>query len=765
MHNIALDRWSFSIIVKEAVELYAAYLENREAILPPLLIQYADYAMWQRNYLQGELLDRKLGYWKNKLSGVSALQLPTDHQRPAVWSTRGALAQFTIEKKLSEQIQQLSQQQGATLFMTLLAAFKVLLHRYSGQQDICVGSPIANRTQQEVEGLIGLFVNTLALRSEVNGETPFTDFLQEVRDMMMEAYEQQDVPFEKVVASVIKERDLSRNPLFQVMLILQNAPDVQELRLQDVTLSIQEYEHTTTQFDITYNIIWTNDGLEITVEYATDLFNDSTIVRMMDHFRELLSSIIKNPQQKIGELQMLTNEEEHQLLVEFNDTKVDYPKDRTIVNLFEDQAAKTPGATAVIFEDEQLTYQQLNERANQLAHYLRSKGVEQETLVPICIERSLEMIVGILGVLKAGGAYVPVDPEYPEERISYMLEDTGASVIITSKESKSKLKTSQSIELIELDSDWFMLNGQLSSTNYQLSTPNPHHLTYVIYTSGSTGKPKGVMIENRSVINLIKSITDKVDFQSDSIFLAVTTFSFDISYLEFYMPLINGGRLIIASRDIATDGFKLAKCISQNYPTHMQATPATWQLLLDSDWTNKEAIKILIGGEAVKEEIKEQLTKKGIVFNLYGPTETTIWSTIKKLESNQKVLIGKPLSNTIIQIVNKKGDLVPVGVAGEICIGGIGVARGYFNLPDLTAEKFIKNRYSNNAGSRIYKTGDVGRWSADGNIECLGRIDDQVKIRGYRIELGEIETVLQQCEGVSQGVVLARTVTKVTSNW
>jgi non-ribosomal peptide synthetase component F len=524
-----------SIIVKEVAELYSAHVENRQAILPPLPIQYADYAIWQRNYLQGEVLDKKMDYWKQKLSGVAALRLPTDHQRPSVGSTRGASKGFSLDKALSSQLQALSQQQGTTLFMTLLAAFKVLLHRYSGQQDICVGSPIANRTQQEVEGLIGFFVNTLALRSDVEGDALFIDLLQQVRATTIEAYEHQEVPFEKVVEIVVKERDLSRNPLFQVMFALQNTPEVPQLRLGEIILSPKKLPHNTTKFDITFLLVETPQGLRGDMQYATDLYDESTITRMLGHFKELLGSIVRSPQQKIAELTMLTKAEEQQLLVEFNDTVVYYPKDKTIIDLFEEQVASTPNNLAVVFKEDQLTYQQLNKQANQLAHYLKSRGVKQDTLVPICIERSLEMITAILGILKAGGAYVPIDPEYPEERISYMLEDTGASIIVSSKESRLKLPNTD-IEIIEIDSDWSRLNGQLPTTNYQLSTLTPHNLAYVLYTSGSTGKPKGVMMRGGGLVNLL-SWQEKQFVNKNRRVLQFASLNFDVSFQEIFSTL------------------------------------------------------------------------------------------------------------------------------------------------------------------------------------------------------------------------------------
>ncbi|HEX8333693.1 MAG TPA: amino acid adenylation domain-containing protein, partial [Segetibacter sp.] len=749
LHHIASDGWSKSVLVREVVELYSAYVEERKAQLAPLPVQYADYSIWQRNYLQGELLEKKLGYWKEKLRDTSPLELPADYRRPAVQSTRGLSAGFIIEKDLSDGLDKLSRQQGVTLFMTLLAVFKVLLHRYSGQEDICVGTPVAGRQSHELEGLIGFFVNTLALRTEVRGDVLFTGLLQQVRLTTMEAYGHQEIPFEKVVEAVVKERDTSRNPLFQVMLVLRNTPEVPELRLGQVRLSGEGYEHTTTMFDITLYITETDKGLQCSVEYSTDLYKAETIERMISHYKQLLNSVVSTPYKKIGELPMLSKAEEHQLLVEFNDTKVQYPGDKTIVDLFEEQVKRTPEEVALIFEGEQVSYRELNERANRLGHYLRSRGVSKEVLVPICIERGVEMIVGILGIMKAAGAYVPIDPEYPIERIRYMLQDTGASLVVSSAESKTKIAAAEGLEIIEIDNNFF--KDQPITNPEDKAAPN--NLAYVIYTSGSTGNPKGVMIEHKGLVNLLVSISQQVEFSHNSSFLSVTTFSFDICYLEFYMPLITGGRLVIIPREVAMDGFKLAKRIASNHPTHIQGTPSTWKLLLNSSWQNEEKIKILIGGEAVKEDLKEELTKIGDVFNLYGPTETTIWSASKKLKSGEKVVIGQPISNTTIYILNQQMELCPTKTVGQIWIGGDGLARGYLNRPDLTKEKFLV-RSNKGFEKRLYQTGDVGRWLPDGGIEYLDRIDHQVKIRGYRIELGEIETAVQKSGLVQQSAVV-----------
>ncbi|MHA4842639.1 non-ribosomal peptide synthetase [Flavitalea antarctica] len=751
LHHIASDGWSISILVNEVIELYSAIQEGRPSKLHDLEIQYADYATWQRGYLQGDVLEKKLNYWKTKLQGVTALQLPTDYQRPPVWSARGATKGFSIDNELSAQLQALSQQQGTTIFMTLLAAFNVLLYRYSGQQDICVGTPIANRTQKEVEELIGFFVNTLALRSEVNGDITFTEFLQQVRTTTMEAYNYQDVPFEKVVEVVVKERDLSRSPLFQAMLVLLNTPQVHKLTLGDVQLTAEKFIQESSKFDITIYLHETPGGLTGSIEYATDLFSEDTIVRMVAHYKRLLGSVVQAPTQKIAGLVMLTEEEQNELLQDFNNTGANYPTNKTIIDVFEAQVSKTPDSVAVIFETSQLTYKALSEKSNQLAHYLQKKGVKRGDLIPVCIDRGLDMIVSILGILKAGAAYIPIDPEYPEERISYMLQDSGALTVVSSKSATLKLNNSANFSIIDPDGHWPLISQE--ATHNPQTMGQSQDLAYVIYTSGSTGKPKGVMIEHRSLINFLTSMQKRLQLDSNSVLLSVTTYSFDICYLEFFLPLISGANLVILPREKTMDGIKLAQSIADNRVTHMQGTPSTWQLLIDSGWQNEAALTMLVGGEPVKEGLKNQLAGMGIVFNVYGPTETTIWSTIMKLEVSQKVMIGKPLDNTTVYIVGADGQLCPINVPGEIYIGGDGLARGYLNRPELTAEKFVPHPWSKKSGARLYKTGDLGRWLKDGNLECLGRLDYQVKIRGYRIELGEIEATLNQHNDIAQAVV------------
>ena len=763
MHHIASDGWSKSILVREVAELYKGYAANKTANLPQLNIQYADYAIWQRSYMQGELLERKLNYWKTKLNGVATLQLPADYPRPQVQGSRGAAQSFSIAAATTVQLADLSRHHGATLYMTLLSAFKVLLYRYSGQEDICTGAPVAGRNQQELEGLIGFFVNTLALRDQVRGEMPFTELLQEVKATTLEAYAHQEVPFEKVVDAVIRERDRSRNPLFQVLFSLENTPEVPELKLGELHLQAEQQAHATAQFDISFLLSETAAGLQGTVEYNTDLYKGETVTRLTGHYMNLLEAIAATPeeQQDRQRLNMLNAPEEEQLLKTFNDTAADYPRDKTIIDLFEQQAAKTPEAIAVIFEGEELTYKELNARSNQLANYLQKQGIKQGTLVPVCLERSIEMITGILGTLKAGGAYVPIDPDYPAARISYMLEDTGAKLVLSSSACRAKLPTG--IEVITIDGDREQIAKEKDS-NLQTNI-SPEHLAYVIYTSGSTGKPKGVMNEHGGLVNRLSWAQGYFKLKSTDTVLQKTTFCFDVSVWELLWPLLAGSRLVFTKPGGQADSSYLKAIIAEKKITMLHFVPSMLgAFLTDLEAGECRGLKnVLCSGEALSAAQVQLFTEKlpGVkLHNLYGPTEAAIdvtcWTYENKGESIATVPIGKPVGNTQLYILNDDKKPSPIGVPGELYIGGVQVARGYLNLPELTGEKFIKDPFSKEKGARLYRTGDLGAWLPDGNIAYQGRKDDQVKIRGYRIELGEIESVLNQSELVQQGVVLAK---------
>jgi amino acid adenylation domain-containing protein/non-ribosomal peptide synthase protein (TIGR01720 family) len=761
MHHIASDAWSTSVIVAEVVELYSSYVESRPYLLPQLPIQYADYSVWQRKYLAGEVLDKKINYWKSKLNGVLPLQLPSDYSRPAVWSGQGSIIAFSIDKKLSSRLLSIGKQEGATLFMILQAAFNVLLNKYSNQEDICIGTSVANRTQKEVEGLIGFFVNMLPLRSEVRSDLSFKELLQQVKVTTMEAYEQQDVPFEKVVDAVIKDRDMSRNPLIQVMLILLNTPDVPEIRLGNVLLSEEVQEKATTLFDLSFFVAETTDGMQIKVQYATDLYRENTIRRLIGHFKQLLLSIALEPDQKVGRLKLLTEKEERTIHTDFNNTVSVYPQDSSIIALFEEQVKRTPESIALMFEGEQLTYHQLNKQANQLAHHLQNLGLRKGALVPICIGRSLELIIGIIGILKAGGAYVPIDPEYPEDRIRYMIEDTAADIAISSKENRVFLEASNpDIRIVELDTD---ITKYQSLPSDNLSLPlTSEDLSYIIYTSGSTGKPKGVLVKHGNVVSLVKEVS-YVDLSENDILLSTGSPSFDASTLEYWGMLLNGGRLILCSENRLLNSDLLKKEIVSNGVSKMWFTSSWFNQLVETDITVFKTLDtILVGGEKLSEKHIKQLCETYPDINIvngYGPTENTTFSLTYKIDDlsvEKTIPIGKPLTNRKVYILDGQLQLCPVGITGEIFVGGAGLSLGYLNQPELTAEKFVNNFFDTEPGSRLYKTGDLGRWLPDGNVEFIGRIDDQVKIRGYRIELGEIEKVLEQNEMVSSAVVLAQ---------
>ncbi|MCT7952163.1 amino acid adenylation domain-containing protein [Ancylothrix sp. C2] len=766
-HHIISDGWSMGLFIEELATLYQAFCMGEPSPLPDLPVQYADFASWQRQWLQGEVLETQLSYWKKQLGGnLPVLNLPIDRPRPAVQTFRGAVHKFTISKAITEKLNELSQQERATLFMTLLAAFKTLLYRYTEQEDILVGSPIANRNRREIEGLIGLFANTLVFRTDLSHNPTFKELIGRVREVALGAYNHQDLPFEKLVEILQPERDLSHNPLFQVLFSLRNVQTPQ-IQLPRLTLSSLEIERKTARFDLALDLEEGSEGINAALEYSLDLFDSSTAKRIAGHFLTLLESIADNPAQRISNLPILTKFERHQLLAEWNNTQSEFPQDNCIHQLFETQAAQTPDAIAVVFENESLTYRELNEKANNLANYLQKIGVNPETLVGIYVERSLEMVVGLLGILKAGGAYVPLDPAYPPERIALMLEDAQIPVLLTQKKLLKTLPQN-SASTVFLDAEWDAIS---SCTNRALSIPNPANLAYVIYTSGSTGKPKGVQITHPSVVNFLTSIRQQLAITDRDVWLAVTSLSFDIAALEIFLPITTGSRLIVASKSVTSDGQKLLETLLNSGATVMQATPATWKMLLAAGWQKSNQLKILCGGEALPQKLSDQLLLRGAsVWNLYGPTETTIWSTIYQLDGKKLVSIGRPIANNEIYILDRYLMPVPVGVFGELHIGGAGLSRGYLNRPELTAEKFISNPFAEGGihasfiehsssltvSKYLYKTGDLARYLPDGNIEFIGRIDNQVKVRGFRIELGEIEAVISQYPTVREVIALVR---------
>jgi amino acid adenylation domain-containing protein len=766
MHHIMSDAWSMGNLTREIWAFYDAFVNVDASPLVELPIQYSDFAFWQRNWLRRDVLDRQLAYWKKQLAGAPLLDLPTDRPRPSRQSFRGGRVQISLPHSLTAAVNKLSYRFNITPFMTLLASFCVLLYRYSGQEDIVVGTPIANRRKSEFESLIGLFVNTLVLRTNLCGTPPFEKLLLHVRDVCLGAYAHEEVPFERLVEGLNVDRDLTRNPLFQIMFTLQNSPK-QISKPSNIVVREMEVDPQDSQFDLALYLRERTGELVGFFEYSTDLFDRETIERMAGHYLKLLEAIIADSGQRVAMLPMLTEAERVKLLIKWNDTAAEYPKHSCIHQLFEEQVERTPDVVAIEIEGQRLTYRELNRRANELAHYLSWLGVGQEKLVGICVERSLEMIVGLLAILKAGAAYVPLDPSYPKERLRFMLEDAQVSVLVTQEglieDGGWRVEDGHSLSsilyprltVVCLDRDWPPISQQRDDN--PKTGVGSENLAYVIYTSGSTGQPKGVQVSHRSVVNCLCAVGDQIGLSAQDTWLGVTTISFDIAVLEIFLPLITGAKVVLASRTESLDGIELSRRLRSCGATVMQATPTSWNILLDAGWEGSPEFKVLCGGEALSRRLAGLLIQNGApVWNLYGPTETTIWSTMYRVEpSDRPVYIGRPIANTQIYVLDAHMQPVPIGVHGDLYIGGAGLARGYMNRPELTAERFIHNPFSDDPESRLYRTGDRARRRPDGNIEFLGRRDNQVKIRGHRIELGEIEAALTQRFTVKECVVAA----------
>jgi len=786
MHHIISDGWSKGVFIQEIATFYEAFSTGKQATLPELTIQYADYAAWQRDRLQGELLAKHLNYWKNQLQGATPLlELPTDRPRPAIQTYRGAIAALALPKTLTEALKNLSRQEDVTLFMTLLAAFKTLLYRYTGEVDILVGSPIANRQRAELEQLIGLFVNTLVLRTDLSGNPGFTDLLRRVQQVALDAYAHQDLPFEKLVEELQPERNLSYSPLFQVMFVLHNAP-MPPLQLPGLTLKSLNFDSKVAQFDLTLHLFDQAEGLTGWFEYSTDLFDCATIQRLIGHFQTLLAAIVDHPQAPISTLPLLTAAEQAQFIA-WNQTQRDYPLNQCLHELVEAQVEKTPDAIAVVFDNgeavnhQSLTYRELNTRANQLAHYLQKLGVQPETLVGVCMERSLEMAIALLGILKAGGAYVPIDPTYPSERLAFMLEDAQLPVLLTQERLIERIPAYQGkVICLGADEESFSpqmnadergcllegllrINWEIFSQDNPVSGVNPKNLAYVIYTSGSTGKPKGAMNTHKGICNRLLWMQKAYQLTTVDRVLQKTPFSFDVSVWEFFWPLLTGARLVIAKPEGHKDRDYLLQAIARYQITTLHFVPSMLQVFLEAETLQNCSClrQVMCSGEALPFELQERFFSQlpqVKLHNLYGPTEAAIDVTFWECqsESQRKIVpIGRPIANTQLYILDADLQPVPIGVPGELHIGGVGVARGYLNRPELTTEKFISHA-SPTIYSTLYKTGDLVRYLIDGTIEYLGRIDHQVKIRGFRIELGEIEAVITEHPQVKQAVVIAK---------
>ena len=770
-HHLVHDGWSFNLFRRELLEIYKAFSAGEASPLPEPTLQFADLALWQRRWMVGEPAKRQLAYWQRQLRGSpAALALPTDHARPPVPSFRGAAPRHAIPRALGDSLRALSRERGATVFMTMFAVFVALLYRYTQQEDILVGTAVGNRRWQESEGLIGMLVNNAVLRTNLAENPKFIDLLDQVKGVALEAYANEDIPFDQVVRALNLKRDDSRNPIFQIMFSFHDAPLI-EPSLPEVNFKcVEVISNQSAKFDLNVIVIPRReqnpanrageDSITMIWEHSSDLFEPDTIERMVGHYFKLLEEIVADPSKRISDLPILTDAEKHQLLVEWNKTETDYPKDKCIQELFEAQVEKTPDAVAVIFEEQQLTYRELNQRANQLAHYLQKLGVGPEVLVGICMHRSLELIVGLLGILKAGCAYVPLDLGYPKERLSFMLTDAQAPVLLTQQELLGRLPHYDG-HIVCLDRDCETIST-LPHTDPPCRTTGGK-LACVIYTSGSTGKPKGVAIRQCGVIRLVCK-PNYVELSPQETIGQVSNVAFDAATFEIWGALINGGSLAIITQDTVLTPEAFVAALERYRITCLFLTTALFNTVsLAMPEAFRGVRQLLFGGEACDPERVRAVLEAGAPENLihvYGPTETTTFATFYPVKGvrrgDRTIPIGRPIANTQIYILDRQLRPVPVGVVGELHIGGDGVTRGYLNRPELTKEKFIANPFSADPRSRLYKTGDSARYLPDGNIEFLGRMDNQVKIRGYRIELGEIESVLDQHPAIQSSVVAVR---------
>lgn len=763
MHHIVSDAWSVGVLVREVSAIYKSFSAGEPSPLPELEIQYADFSTWQRELLSGPVLEEQLRYWKRKLAGVEPLMLPADRPRMAAQRNDGATLGFTLPAELVEALRSASRKQGATLYMMLLAAFQALLGRYSGQHDIAVGSPIAGRSRTETEPLIGFFINMLVMRTDLSGQPDTNALLERVKETTLEAYANQDVPFEKLVDVLLRQRDLSRTPLFQVMLVLQNVPWT-ALQLGTAQMLPFEVQTGAAQFEISLFMTESSAGIEVNVEYNTGLLEEPSIRRMMEHYRMLLHGMAANPEKPVAVLPLLTAGERKQVIEEWNRTAYEVPE-TTLVELFEEQVQRSPEAVAAIYGEEELNYQELNRRANQLAHYLKGQGVGPDTLVGLCVERSLEMVVAIMGIMKAGGAYVPLDPDYPRERLEYMISDSVPALVLVQSSVEDRLP--RTVRKLLLDADAELLSVQCTENPTRDNRGlHPDHLAYVIYTSGSTGRPKGVMGVHRGMVNRCAWMWSRYPFQSGDVCCHKSSLSFVDSVAELFLPLLQGVPVVVAPDETVKDVNQLVRLLEEKRVSRIVLVPSLMDAIVKTEGNLGQRLSKLklwvSSGEILPKELLGSFWRaigNARLLNLYGSSEVSADATCMEVgggERGSSVLIGRPIANTRVYVLDREGEPAPVGVMGELYVAGDGVARGYWNQPGLTAERFVPNPFAAKAGERMYRTGDLARLLADGNIEYLGRTDHQVKVHGHRIETGEIEAALREYAGVMKCAVLAR---------
>jgi amino acid adenylation domain-containing protein len=763
-HHIVSDGWSMGVLYRELAALYEAYRDGGESPLAELPVQYTDYAVWQREQVEGAVMDRQLAYWRGRLGDApELLELPTDRPRPPVQTYRGATVPVEISAELLERLQALGRGEGATLYMVLLGAFQVLLSKYSGSEDVVVGSPIAGRTRQEVEDLIGFFVNTLVLRTDLSGDPSFREVLRRAREVTLGAYEHQEVPFERLVAELQPERSLSHTPLFQVIFTLQTAGG-DGAALPGLGVSPVEAERVSAKFDLSLALTPTPHGLRGGLTYSTDLFDRGTVDRMLGHLERVLEQVADDADVRLSQLELLGQAERARVLDEWNRTEAEHPADRCIHQLFEAQAARTPDGVAAVYEGDSLTYRELNQAANRLAHHLISRGVGPEVRVGICLERSLEMVVAILAVLKAGGAYVPLDPGYPADRLAFILADSATPVLITREALRGALPAREGVQAVSLDGAATEIAAE-SAENPE-SGAAPHSLAYVIYTSGSTGAPKGALIEHRNVARLFSATDAWFGFGADDVWTLFHSYAFDFSVWELWGALLYGGRVVVVPHLVSRDPEAFHALVQREGVTVLNQTPSAFRqfIRVDGERGGELALRnVIFGGEALEPaSLREWVERRGVdaprLVNMYGITETTVHVTYRPL-GREDVFggsgspIGRAIPDLRLYVLDPAGRPVPIGVPGELYVGGAGVARGYLNRPELTAARFIENPFG---AGKLYRTGDRVRWMADGTLEYLGRLDEQVKIRGFRIELGEIEAALRQSPGVADCTVIVR---------
>lgn len=751
--HIVFDGQSMGVLLEEFRHLYAILVGGQEATIPPLRRQFVDIIADEQSRQSGPHFEQRLDFWRKELAGLpSALRLPTDRPRPPVQTYHGDREMRVFPAGMSARVRSSARELGATPFMLLLTAFHVLLHRYAGVNDVAVGTAVSNRLHPDSAGVVGFFANNLVLRGDLAGNPTVRELIGRTRETCVRCMEFQDVPFDLVVNALAPPRELDHSPLFQVLFVLQNWARPR-LDLPGASGQLQIVDTRTARYDLAVDVYDTDEGFGASFEYNTDLFDAGTVQRMLAQYEHLLGQMLDRIDARIDELELLDDGERRQLLIEWNDTRADYPRQATVHALFEAQVRRNPQASALMFESEEFCYAELNARANRLAHFLHGNGVEPRSLVGVWIDRSVDMVVAILAVLKAGAAYVPLDPAFPQDRIEFMMSDAQLAAVITQKALALALREGAP-RAICLDAEAEAIARESDANPDHVA--GPEDLAYIIYTSGSTGRPKGVMIAHRSVVNFLTSMHREPGIGEGDRFVAVTTLSFDIAGLELHGPLTAGGTVVLASRSTALDGTALAGLLEQGGAALLQATPATWRLLLESGWRGRPGLKMLCGGEDLPRDLAERLLACGSeLWNMYGPTETTIWSTMCSVTDTSRVIpIGRPIANTQVFVLEPAGQPAPIGVAGELCIAGDGLARGYLNREELTAEKFVTIELPLVGPIRAYRTGDLARWLVDGRLEFLGRRDQQVKVRGFRIELGEIEAALASHEAVRQAVVV-----------